>query len=56
MVFQRNRVSAALGCLLGIGGAVIASGAFGQTQNPDVPTNTRPDFKVDVHLALFHLL
>lgn len=48
MVFQRKRVSAALGCLLGIGGAIIASGAFGQAQNPDVPSNTRPDFKVDV--------
>ena len=48
MVFQRKRIAAALGCLLGIGGAVIASGAFGQTANPDVPSNTRPDYKVDV--------
>jgi iron complex outermembrane receptor protein len=48
MVFQRKRIAAALGCLLGIGGAVIASGAFGQARNPDVPSNTRPDYKVDV--------
>src|SRR3982750_82341 len=48
MVFQRKRVVAALGCLLGIGGAAIASGAFAQAVNPDVPSNTRPDYKVDV--------
>jgi iron complex outermembrane recepter protein len=48
MVFQRKRIAAALGCLLGIGGAIVASGAFGQATNPDVPSNTRPDYKVDV--------
>jgi len=48
MVFQRKRVVAALGCALGIGGAVLASGAFAQAVNPDVPSNTRPDYKVDV--------
>jgi iron complex outermembrane receptor protein len=48
MIFQRKKVAAALACVIGAGGAMAVSGAYAQARNPDVPSNTRPDIRVDV--------
>jgi iron complex outermembrane receptor protein len=51
MIFQRKKVAAALACIVGAGGAMAASGAYAQAQNPDVPSLTRqpaPDIRVEV--------
>ncbi len=51
MSFQRKKVATALAYMMGVGGAIAASGAYAQAQTPDVPTLTRqpaPDIKVEV--------
>ena len=48
MSFQRKKVATALAYILGAGGAMAMSGALAQAVNPDVPSATRPDIRVDV--------
>ena len=48
MSFQRKKVAAALAYVAGAGGALSLSAAFAQAVNPDVPSLTRPDIKVEV--------
>ena len=51
MIFQRKKVAVALAYTMGLGGAMVASGAYAQAQNPDVPSLTRqpaPDIRVEV--------
>ncbi len=51
MSFERNKVAAALACIMGAGAAMAVSGAYAQAVNPDVPSLTRqpaPDIRVEV--------
>ena len=48
MSFERSKVAAALAYLVGVGGALSLSAAYAQAVNPDVPSNTRPDIRVEV--------
>ena len=48
MSFERRKVAAALAYLVGVGGALSLSAAYAQAVNPDVPSNTRPDIRVEV--------
>src|SRR5690348_6256974 len=52
MIFQRKKVAAALACIVGVGGAMAASGALAQAVNPDVPSNTRPEAKPDIRVEV----
>ncbi|MDQ2917583.1 MAG: TonB-dependent receptor [Casimicrobiaceae bacterium] len=51
MSFERNKVAAALACIMGAGAAMAVSGAYAQAVSPDVPSLTRqpaPDIRVEV--------
>ena len=48
MSFQRKKVATTLAYLLGAGGAMSVSAAYAQAVNPDVPSSTRPDIRVEV--------
>jgi iron complex outermembrane recepter protein len=52
MSFQRKKVSAALACIVGAGAAMAVSGAYAQAVNPDVPTNTRPEFNPEIKVEV----
>jgi iron complex outermembrane receptor protein len=52
MIFQRKKVSAALACMVGVGAAMAVSGAYAQAVNPDVPTNTRPEFNPEIKVEV----
>jgi iron complex outermembrane recepter protein len=52
MSFQRNKVAAALACVAGVGAAIVVSGAAAQAQNPDVPSNTRPQARPDIRVEV----
>jgi iron complex outermembrane receptor protein len=52
MSFQRKKVAAALACIVGVGGAMAVTGAFAQVQNPDVPSNTRPEARPDIRVEV----
>jgi iron complex outermembrane recepter protein len=52
MKFQRKKVSAALACIVGVGAAMAVSGAYAQAQNPDVPSNTRPEYRPDIRVEV----
>jgi outer membrane receptor protein involved in Fe transport len=52
MDFQRNNLAAALARVLGVGAAIAVSGAWGQAQNPDVPSNTRPEARPDIRVEV----
>ena len=52
MSFQRNKVAAALACVAGVSAAVGVSGAAAQAQNPDVPSNTRPEARPDIRVEV----
>ena len=52
MNFQRKKVSAALAYMVGVGAAMAVSGAYAQAVNPDVPTNTRPEFNPEIKVEV----
>src|SRR5690242_21013114 len=52
MSFHRKKVAAALACIAGAGTALVATGALAQAQNPDVPSNTRPEAKPDIRVEV----
>ena len=52
MSFQRKKVATALACMMGVGGAMVMSGAFGQAKNPDVPSATRPEANPDIRVEV----
>jgi iron complex outermembrane receptor protein len=52
MSFQRKKVAAALACIMGVGGAMAVTGALAQAQNPDVPSNTRPEARPDIRVEV----
>jgi iron complex outermembrane receptor protein len=52
MSFHRKKVAAALACIAGAGTALVATGALAQAQNPDVPSNTRPEARPDIRVEV----
>jgi iron complex outermembrane recepter protein len=52
MSFERKKISAALACIVGAGGAMAMSGALAQAVNPDVPSNTRPEARPDIRVEV----
>jgi iron complex outermembrane recepter protein len=52
MSFERKKVAAALACVVGASAAVAVSGACAQAQNPDVPSNTRPEARPDIRVEV----
>jgi len=52
MSFQRKKVSAALAYIVGASAAMAVSGAYAQAVNPDVPTNTRPEFNPEIKVEV----